>query len=137
MFFHRRLHRRFRYRDRVDAGGRCYRGFHRISRHFHEILGAFELAVFLAHLGFEAQGAASVRSEPAADFGSERSSDEATQGPPSERQRRFCRAFQPSAHRFSDGRTHNRANGLSGFTDQVTQESIQFGFIGDFEQLPS
>ena len=92
-FFNRRFHRGLCYLDRIGAGRRRNRGFYSIGRQFHKTLGAFEFAVFLAHLGFQAQGAASVRSEPTADFGSERSAYEAAEGPPARGSTDFAAPF--------------------------------------------
>src|SRR5262249_15807875 len=93
VFRDRRLHSRLRGRHRASARRRCDRRFHRVPRHLDEILGAFVLAVFVAHLRFEAERAASRRREPAADLGSKRPSDKPTQPPPANSPPSFAAPF--------------------------------------------
>ena len=128
----RGLGHRARIRTRRRGGGRL----HGVGGDAHELLGALELAVLLLErFRLEPERAAGRGRKAAADLGAQRAAEVAADGAAGERQRLLGDALQDAADRLADRRADDRAGDAADLLDEVAEEAVELGFVGDLEQL--
>jgi hypothetical protein len=86
-------------------------------------------------LQLETEDASRRRRELRSGCASRRSGDHAADGSAEDRQRSFRNALENSADRTGHVPLHGLTDGVTGSTDQPSQELIQLAVVGDVEQL--